>query len=176
MTAALRLRNQLIDGIRPTREAARMKEAAPDAPVTRTELHTALEVFVGRWRAEGWAYTGTGRERWFSTIEVKWHTGEFFLIQDERQYSGEEASGVFETHSVFGVEPGTNDYFVHNFENHGFFRLYKVKRDARIWTFDGQTERARYEFSEDGRKVTIAWELLKGGVWKPLCDRVAIKI
>jgi hypothetical protein len=161
-----------------------MKETAPDSPVKRSDAHAALEVFVGRWRAEGWSYFGTDpnakdpkqpRERWLSTMEAKWHTGEFFLIQDERQYSGEDTAGVFETHSVFGVEPGTNDYFAHNFENHGFFRLYKIRRDGRIWTFDGQTERARIEFSEAGRKQVIAWELLKSGAWMPLCDRVAIK-
>jgi len=162
-----------------------MKETAPDQPVDRGELHEALSVFVGKWRAEGWSYTGTDpnandpkqpRERWLSTLDASWHTGEFFLIQNERAYSGEDTTGVFETHSVFGVDPSTGAYFVHTFENHGYFRLYGLKRDGKVWTFDGQTERARYVFSDDARSVTIAWELMKGGKWMPLCDRVAFKL
>jgi len=162
-----------------------MKETEPHTPPTRSELHAALDVFAGRWRAEGWSYPGADpaaqdpkqpRERWLSTIDAYWHTGGFFLLQDERCYAGEDTSGVFETHSVFGVEPGTDRFFVHNFENHGFFRLYRLSREANVWTFEGQTERARYEFSENHRKVTIAWELKKGGEWRPLCDRVAIRI
>lgn len=153
-----------------------MKEPAPDKPVKRGDVHAALEIFAGRWRAEGRSYNGAGQEPWLSTMEARWHTGGFFLVQDERQYSGEEASGVFETHSVFGVDPSTQEYFVHNFENHGYFRLYALKRNGRTWTFEGQTERARYDFNEAGDEVLIAWELLKGGVWKPLCDRTARKI
>src|SRR3954469_24917702 len=104
-----------------------MKETAPSESLKRTDAHSALGAFVGRWRAEGWSYTGTDpnakdpkqpRERWFSTISAEWHTGEFFLIQNEREYSGEDSTGVFETHSVFGVEPETGEWFVHTFENH----------------------------------------------------------
>lgn len=142
----------------------------------RGDTHSALEIFVGRWRADGWSYTGSGRERWLSTIDAAWHTGGFFLIQNERQYSGEGTSGVFDTHSVFGVDPSTQECFVHTFENHGFFRRYGIKRTGRTWLFEGETERARYELDEDGRKVTIAWEVLKGDTWMPLCDRTAFKL
>jgi hypothetical protein len=169
----------------PVPDTEEVKEPSTNSPVNRSDAHAALEVFVGRWRAEGWSYTGTepgasdprqSRERWLSTIEARWHTGKFFLLQDERSYSGEDTSGVFETHSVFGVDPHTDEPFVYTFENHGFFRMYKLRRDGNTWAFDGQTERARYEFAEGGRKITIAWELKKGGQWQPLCDRVALKI
>lgn len=162
-----------------------MQEPTSDKAPSRGDAHTALEAFLGRWRAEGWSYTGTDpdakdprqpRERWFSTIEARWHTGGFFLLQDERSYAGEESSGVFETHSVFGVDPATGRSFVQTFENHGFFRLYGLERKEKVWTFDGQNERARYEFDAEGRRVTIVWEVKKGGAWRPLCDRVAMRI
>jgi hypothetical protein len=42
-----------------------------------------------------------------------------------------------------------------------------------VWTFTGATERARIEFSPDGRTQTIVWEWRPKDRWMPLCDRVA---
>jgi hypothetical protein len=32
-----------------------------------------------------------------------------------------------------------------------------VTVDGNVWTFSGETERARIEFSDDGRRQTITW-------------------
>jgi hypothetical protein len=39
----------------------------------------------------------------------------------------------------------------------------------------GETERARIEFSEDGRQQMITWEWRPRDQWLPLCDRVAVR-
>ena len=52
-----------------------------------------------------------------------------------------------------------------------------VKRDGNTWTFEGETERARYDFSRDGRTCVIKWEFKPDGeLWKPLCDRTAKRV
>jgi hypothetical protein len=162
-----------------------MAEHEPKTPPKRDEKHEDLCVFLGDWRAEGWSYgqpnqsaddPKSGREKWASTHTGRWHTGEFFLIQDERAKLGPDGSVPFDTLSVMGVDPEKNEYFARSFENHGFFRLYKVKKAGRTWIFDGATERAHIEFSEDSKKQSITWEWLKDGKWLPLCDRVAIKV
>lgn len=156
-------------------------EAAGDAeaPSVRDARHEALSVFLGSWQAKGVSYGSAcapspGRpEPWTSTHTARWHTGEFFLVQDERATVGEE---VFDTLTVMGVDPGGGRYFAQCFENHGFARRYDVSVDGAVWTFSGEHERARIAFSEDGRTQTIRWERKTGERWLPLCDRVATRL
>ena len=74
-----------------------------------------------------------------------------------------------------GVDDRARDYFARTFENHGFYRNYRVTVDGRVWTWSGDTERARIEFSEDGRTQTIVWEWKPKSEWLPLCDRTAVR-
>ncbi|HET6764445.1 MAG TPA: DUF1579 family protein [Longimicrobiaceae bacterium] len=151
-------------------------------PPQRGPQHEALAVFLGRWRAEGYAYGRAGQSRedprgqadeWHSTHTAAWHTGEFFLVQDERATVG---GHPFDTLSIIGVDVDTGRYFARCFENHGFYRRYDVAADGAVWTFTGVSERARIEFSPDGGTQTITWEWCPDGQWMPLCDRVATRI
>ena len=158
-----------------------MTPHAPEAPPTRSPLHDALAVFLGRWRAEGTAY-GVPQHPdtdprgapvpWASTHTGAWHTGAFFLVQDERATTGD---AQFDTLSILGPDPATGGYFAQSFENHGFARRYAMAVDGRVWTLTGETERARIAFSADGRTQTIAWEWRPIDRWLPLCDRVATR-
>ena len=158
-----------------------MTTSDAEAPPTRGPQHDALAAFVGRWTASGTTF-GTPKqsaddpksnpEPWESSLTGMWYTGEFFLIQDERAIS---AGGPFDTISIMGVDAKTGRYVARSFENHGFYREYDVSHDGRVWTFTGDTERARIEFSDDGRRQTITWEWRPEDKWLPLCDRVAIR-
>ena len=83
-----------------------------EAPPTRGEQHDALAMFLGRWRAEGTSYGSPEQsesdpkragEPWVSTHTGTWHTGKFFLIQDERAHVGGQP---FDTLSV--LDAGTH--------------------------------------------------------------------
>ena len=147
----------------------------------RDERHDALSVFLGTWSAHGTSFGGTDQsgddpkgngETWVSTHEAKWHTGRFFLVQDER---ADIAGARFDTLSVLGV--GDNGaYFSRGFENHGFYREYKVARDGQTWRFDGETERATVVFEDDDRRQVWTWEWKPKDAWLPLCDRVAERV
>lgn len=152
-------------------------EAAP----VRGPAHDALAVFVGQWRAEGQSYGGADQRDdapqanavpWRSTHDAAWHTGAFFLVQNERANVG---GAPFDTVAILGVDPATGRHFAQTFENHGFERRYDVAVDGRVWTLSGERERARIEFSPDGATQTITWEWRPHDVWLPLCDRVARK-
>ena len=156
-----------------------MTTSDTEAPPTRGEQHDALAVFLGCWRAEGTSYGSPEQsendpkhagEPWVSTHTGTWHTGKFFLIQDERALV---EGSLFDTLSVLGVDPQTGGFFARSFENHGFYRRYDVTVDGQVWTFSGEFERARIAFSPDGRTQTITWEWRPKGQWLPLCDRVA---
>jgi Protein of unknown function (DUF1579) len=153
-----------------------------EATPIRGPAHAALSVFLGEWRAEGTSFGGTDQSGsdpkangvpWVSKHTARWHTGDFFLIQDERaQLDGE----AFDTISIMGAEPGTDGYFARTFENHGFYRHYDLSVDHRTWVLKGKTERARTVFSADGQTQTISWEWLRVGKWLPLCDRIASRV
>lgn len=158
-----------------------MTTSDSEAPPARDARHDALAVFLGRWRAEGTSYGGPDQssanpkgagQPWTSTHTGAWHSGAFFLVQDERAATGPDP---FDTLSVMGVDAATGRYFARSFENHGFARHYDVAADGRVWTVTGERERARIEFSADGRTQTVAWEWRPEDAWLPLCDRVAIR-
>ena len=80
-----------------------MKIKDSDATPVRGSAHDALSVFLGDWRAEGTSFGGTDQSgadpkangvSWVSTHTARWHTGEFFLIQDERARIGGEIFGL----------------------------------------------------------------------------------
>ena len=151
-------------------------------PPKRGAKHEALSVFLGKWTARGTSYGGTDQsgddpkangEAWLSTHEGAWHTGMFFLVQDER---ADIAESRFDTLSVMGVDPETGEYFARSFENHGFYRNYKLTKQAKVWTLSGETERAKIKFSDDNRTQVITWEWKRNGEWLPLCDRSAVRV
>lgn len=157
-----------------------MSRDKPHASPERGPHHDALEMFVGDWRAEGESYGGPNQDprtprahpsRWTSTHSARWHTGRFFLVQDERA----QVDGPFDTLSILGWDDEAQCYFARSFENHGFYRHYEMRVEGRVWTLSGPSERARIEFSEDGLTQTIAWDWRPAGEWLPLCDRVATK-
>ena len=153
-----------------------------ETPPVRNKLHELLSAFLGEWRAEGLSFGGTDQSGadpkangvpWASTHTARWHSGDFFLIQDERATIG---GAPFDTLSVLGVEPGGKRHFARTFENHGFYRHYALSLTGRTWMLEGDTERARTVFDADGNTQTITWEWLRDGKWLPLCDRVARRV
>lgn len=136
-----------------------------------TNHSDALSVFVGDWSAEGTAF-GADRTgaRWHSIHSARWHSGEQFVVQDER------ANGPFDTMSFLGWDAERETYFSWSIENHGFAREYLLSVDEHTWTFSGDQERATITFSEDGRTQTHHWEFRPDGEWITLCDRVATRI
>lgn len=159
-----------------------MAACVPPIPPRRTALHDALEAFLGTWHATGSSFGGRRQTReapraapspWISTHTAYWHTGGFFLVQDER---ASVDGGPFDTLSILGVDPDTGLGFLRSFENHGFQRCYALRREGRVWTVDGAQERARIAFSADGRTQNVHWEWRPHDGWLPLCDRVAVRV
>ena len=136
-----------------------------------TDEQEALEVFIGDWSAEGTAY-GADQDGgpWHSVHSARWHSGDFFVVQDER------ANGPFDTMSFLGWDPDRSTYFSWSIENHGFAREYLVSVDGDTWTFTGDQERATVTFSDEGRTQTHHWEFRPNGEWITLCDRVATRV
>lgn len=159
-----------------------MKKSKQSKTSSKRGAHRdALRVFLGDWKAEGKSFGGPNQDagnprgnptRWTSTHSAHWHTGKFFLIQDERAQVG----GPFDTLSVMGWDDEAGSYFARTFENHGFYRHYTMTVEGNVWSISGKTERARIEFSDDGERQIITWEWRPKKSWLALCDRVAKKL
>lgn len=154
-----------------------------EAPPTRGAEHERLAAFLGDWHAEGTSYGGTDQTgenpkangvSWTSRHSGRWHTGGFFLIQDERAIL--DRKDVFDTVSILGIDATTGACVLHSFENHGFARRYDVTVDGNIWKLSGELERATITFSDDDRTQTLVWEWKPGDEWLPLCDRTAVRV
>ncbi len=153
-------------------------------PPVRGARHEQLDVFVGRWYAEGQSFGGpqqdlenprSNGEQWRSDEVVEWHAGQFFVVGLEDAKIKERATLV--TRWILGFDAQTDELFSFSIEDHGFSRRYAVKVEGRMWTFTGATERASVEFSEDGTRQTVRWEWRpRGDRWLPLCDRVNVRV
>ena len=151
-------------------------------PPVRGPAHERLGAFVGKWRAEGQSYANdqdrtkprAAVQPWVSNEVTEWHPGGFFVIQREDATTGSEP---LITHAVIGHEEQTGDYISHTFENHGYHNRYVGRVEGRVWTFTGQRERVRIEFSQDGTRQTVSWEWRPhDDEWLPLCDRTNVRV
>ena len=141
--------------------------------------HEKLAAFLGDRHAQGTSYGGdeqssdnlhAGATPWTSVHSARWHSGEYFIVQDER------ANGPFDTLSVLGWDADAGRYFARTVENHGFARDYSMTVDGDSWALAGEHERATFTFSDDGRTQAISWEWKPAGHWLPLCDRTAHRV
>lgn len=149
--------------------------------LARNSKHETLAVFLGKWTAHGTSFGGTDQtgdnqktngQVWVSTHEACWHTGRFFVVQNER---ADIAGGRFDTLSILGVDDD-GSYFSRSIENHGFYRDYKVTCEGDSWRFVGATERATVVFDDGGKRQVWSWEWKPRNAWLPPCDRVAERV
>ena len=78
--------------------------------------HEEMAVFLGGWHAEGTSYGGdeqwpdnqhAGASLWTSIHSARWHSGNYFIVQDER------ANGPFDTLSLMGWEWRLSEVWLH---------------------------------------------------------------
>ena len=130
----------------------------------------ALSMFVGKWQVHGYnePITPEGRRTEVAgSQEYEWMPGRFFISGRWDHHFGD---GTHRGLSVLGIDPDYGDTFAHHYDNLGYARQYKLELHGRIWTFQGEAERATYEFDADCTSYRELWELTRDGEsWRPLC-------
>jgi hypothetical protein len=145
-------------------------------PPKRVAGHQALQVWLGRWRAEGTVFHADGSTSpWLSDESYEFLDGGFFVIQRWNEHGGDEP---FVGVGVLSYDLASDEYAARSFENHGHYRHYEVWREDNVWTFSGELERARYEFAADGATCEVHWECRAIGQneWRTLCVRTARRV
>jgi hypothetical protein len=142
---------------------------------TLGEQQQRLNIFVGRWTAEGHTVAGSSGASEIMTHQhtYEWLSGGFHLFH---RWDGKigplDSKGV----EIIGYDASSNCYEAHFFDSDGWARVYQGRARDRVWTFTGARERCSLLFDPDGTTMTIHWDRSADGVtWEPLCDVKAIK-
>ena len=143
-----------------------------DVPDERPAALERLDALVGEWATEATfeagffgpgspAVSGGGR----TTFE--WFDGRYFLIQRARGEDPSVPAGIMVIGA--GEEPGAFDQ--HYFDSRGVHRVYRMTQDDGTWTLwraaPAFHQRYTGTFSEDGTRITGAWEKSEdGSAWE----------
>lgn len=141
-----------------------------------------LDVFIGKWHAEGQSY-GNAQEKdnphtsvvpWISEESYEWLAGNFFILHT---WNAKVGDSTFIGTEVIGYDEEENGFFTRFFDNSGFHPNYSVTVDGNVWNFTGLKSRAKVIVSDDKNKMTFTWEWRENAHdWLPLCDRVATRV
>lgn len=139
-----------------------------------------LDVFVGRWRAEGQSFGERGIENnlppesWTSEETYEWIPGGHFLLHRwDARVGSKEFTGI----EIIGYDKETQSYFAHLFDNLGNKIIYTIVREQGGWRYSEPASRATVIESIDGSTMEWKWESQQqGGRWNPICTRTAIKL
>ncbi len=147
--------------------------------LNQQETLKQLDVFVGKWHAEGKSYAD-GQQKdnpyasavpWISDETYEWLPGNFFVLHTWDAKLGDKH---FIGTEIIGYDEKEGGFFTHFFDNSGFHPNYKVTVDGNVWNFTEPSTRAKVTVDDDENKMTFNWEWRKeDNDWLPLCDRVA---
>jgi hypothetical protein len=146
------------------------KTPSAEQPPKRGPEHDRLEVFLGKWTAEG--KLGDGAEA-TALDEYEWLPGGFFLLHRGVMRFGDKA---LESTQIISFDASIQKYRLNLFDNFGWARVYEGQVDGRIWKFTGARERLSIEL-QDEATMLVHWEQSDdGSTWRPLCDLKASKV
>lgn len=154
----------------------RTAPSSPEPAPVITEAHRRLEPFIGTWKVAGHESGAapnapntpvTGEESY------TWLPGRFFLLGHwDHRFGSDHHIGL----NIIRYDATTGQYSSYNVDNLGFARTYRVTQREGVWSFIGDWERATWAFGDDGRTMTIDWEITSDGeTWEPLCHLDATK-
>ncbi|HZH97219.1 MAG TPA: DUF1579 family protein [Flavisolibacter sp.] len=140
-----------------------------------------LEVFIGKWHAEGTSYAG-GQDQndpyasaapWTSEESYEWLPGNFFVLH---KWNAKAGDTVFIGTEIIGYDKSEKKFFTNFFDNAGFHPVYQATFEDNIWYFSEPNTKAQVTIN-DKDTITFNWEWRnEGSDWLPLCDRVARRV
>jgi hypothetical protein len=166
------------DKASPAQRPWRSPGRADPYALHRTEAaQAALAMFVGKWQVRGYnePITLEGRRTEVAGFqEYEWVPGRFFISGRWDHHFGD---GNHRGLSVLGIDPEHGDHFAHHYDNLGYARQYRLKLHERVWTFQGEWERATYEFDASHASYRELWEFARDGEsWRSLCVLEALRL
>jgi hypothetical protein len=133
-----------------------------------TEM-AAWEPLIGSWASSGRTVERPGEP----SVEIEgsdvyeWLPGRHFVVHHVDVRMGGEQVDVLE---MIG-EPDGDGVLMRSFDHLGNSSLMRATVDVQgVWTFAGETERARLVVAEDGASMAATWERRTDGGWEHWMD------
>jgi hypothetical protein len=143
-----------------------------DVTAERPEALDRLDGLVGEWATEatfeaGFFGPGTPAVSGGGRTTFEWFDGERFLIQRARGEDTSVPTGIM----IIGVGDDPDTFVQHYYDSRGVHRVYQMTLDDRVWRLwraaPGFHQRYTGEFSEDGARITGAWDKSEdGSTWE----------
>ena len=129
----------------------------------------AWEPLIGSWASSGRTVERPGEP----SVEIEgsdvyeWLPGRLFVVHHVDVRMGPEQVNVLE---MIG-EPDGDAVLMRSFDHLGNSAVMRAVVDAEgMWTFAGETERARLVVAEDGASMAATWERRIDGGWEHWMD------
>jgi hypothetical protein len=127
-----------------------------------------LDALVGKWKSEGETVTTDSETsiRISGTDIYEWLPGGFFMIHHVDVKIGDEQVNVIE---MIGGNEEIAGFPMRAFDNHGNYSVMHATVDPNgVWTFAGESTRARLTVSDDRKTMKAHWERSdNGSYWQP---------
>lgn len=141
-----------------------------------SEALDGLQIYLGKWKITG-INISSEENSVQSPVSGENHVkvmagGKFLESRWKYHFESGEHIGI----SIIGHDSDALNITSNNFDNLGFHRVYYMDIKADSFKLNGETERATFEFDNDGKTYKEVWEIKKHGTWKPLCERTGTKI
>jgi hypothetical protein len=149
------------------------QDSPGDIPAGRPASLGRLDALIGQWEMEATfeagyfgpdspAFTGRGGRATF-----EWLEGRFFLTQRFINEHPAAPSGI----AIIGAGAEPETFTQHYYDSRGVARIYQMTLDGGIWKLwreaPGFWQRYAGQISDDGNKITGAWEgSADGQTWK----------
>jgi hypothetical protein len=155
-------------------------ENSEEKDFTGEELQK-LQVFIGKWHAEGKSYADGQDKRnpyasavpWTSDESYEWLPGNFFVLH---QWNAKAGDREFIGTEIIGYNKSEQKFFTNFFDNAGFHPVYEATLEGTGWNFTEANTKAKVTIN-DKDTITFNWEWRnEGSDWLPLCDRVARRV
>jgi uncharacterized protein DUF1579 len=110
----------------------------------------ALEIFIGRWITEGSAAAAAEApaQQIAASDVYEWMPGRSFVLHTAYGRIGDLGVGGTE---IIGYDMERGCFHTHFFDSSGNITRELLSCEAGVWTWQGETVRARSVFSADGR-------------------------
>ena len=143
-------------------------ESAAHAHKSEDSRLQALNFLSGKWRTEGDILDDSGEveAKVTGTDTYEWVAGGYFLLHRVDVMMGDAKTEVIE---IIGCYDSTNNsYAMRSFDNEGNFITMKgrFEKDG-AFKIEGEGMRSTLTYNQSERSMTIFWEKLQDGLWKP---------
>ena len=136
--------------------------------MTRSDMLTALDAWIGRWINEGHVLLDDGSPgpKILTSDVYEWAPGGHFVLHTAYGRIGALDGGAVE---MIGVDAAGGGYTSHLYDGEGNVSTHRLTASGDTWTYHGEHTRSTVEFGDGDRIQTVLHERTDdGSAYRPI--------